>query len=269
MNEDLKKRIPTAILYVLAIAVCTLGGTLSSIFLIVSFWFLCQFEFVMHSKGKNWRHQVIPGIMSILFLVVVLTEMLNENWWPWIILAVLLFQLINLFHLLSRANSLLRKLPFLFSLTWYLVLPFLIVVQMLQADFQAQYMLLGLFVLIWLNDAGAYFAGKAFGKNKLLPEVSPSKTWEGFFGGGILTVLGAIALHFASGLYDLEVWLLLAVPVFLFSVVGDLTESAWKRNLGIKDTGTYLPGHGGFLDRLDSFIYTAPVLAMAVKILGS
>lgn len=117
-------------------------------------------------------------------------------------------------------------------------------------------------------DIGGYFFGKAFGKRKLAPKVSPGKSWEGFWGGLCVNLLWAGALGLWLG--DGRVGLLLAivVPASLVSVLGDLVESMLKRHRGIKDSSQLLPGHGGVLDRIDSITAAAPVVALGVLITG-
>lgn len=120
-------------------------------------------------------------------------------------------------------------------------------------------MLLSAFLLVWAADIGAYFVGRAIGRHKLAPSVSPGKTWEGLGGGLALAWIVAAALaHFLN--FDLIPWLMLATLVVLASVIGDLTVSLFKRHAGIKDMGRLFPGHGGVLDRFDSFSAAAPVL---------
>ncbi|MGV5592796.1 phosphatidate cytidylyltransferase, partial [Burkholderia pseudomallei] len=135
---------------------------------------------------------------------------------------------------------------------------------------------LSLLVVVWLADIGAYFAGKAFGKHKLAPSVSPGKTWEGAAGGwlAVMIVAGAaVAAHaFEPTLYSTFVARYGAAGAFAaltvlvaFSVVGDLFESLLKRQAGVKDSSGLLPGHGGVLDRVDALL---PVLPLAMLLLG-
>ena len=122
---------------------------------------------------------------------------------------------------------------------------------------------LGWFVLIWLNDTGAYFAGRAFGRHKLAPSISPGKTWEGWFGGMVASVLAGWVL---SNVLSLDVsWWALALVVSVLGPAGDLTQSALKRRAGVKDSGQLLPGHGGILDRFDSHIFAAPLAAILLR----
>jgi len=118
-----------------------------------------------------------------------------------------------------------------------------------------------LFIVVWLGDAGAYYVGKAFGRTKLSPLISPKKTVEGLMGGIATSVLGAAAIHFSFFRnFPLIHCLIAAVLLSVTGVIGDLAESLWKRSADVKDSGTLIPGHGGFLDRSDSILFTAPIL---------
>jgi phosphatidate cytidylyltransferase len=131
-------------------------------------------------------------------------------------------------------------------------------------------MLLYVFILIWGADTGAYFAGRKWGKNKLAPAVSPGKTWEGLTGALVTTLfIAAGALFLAKVPYkEWFIGMTLAVITVLFSVLGDLFESMLKRNTGLKDSGTLLPGHGGLLDRIDSLTAAAPIFALGATQIG-
>ena len=115
--------------------------------------------------------------------------------------------------------------------------------------------------MTWANDVGAYFVGSKFGKTKLFPRISPKKTWEGSFGGVMMTFLTGWLLSLYIIELNLKDWLILALIVSIFGSIGDLVESMLKRSVGVKDSGTILPGHGGFLDRFDAFIFLLPFAA--------
>ncbi|MFH1466258.1 MAG: phosphatidate cytidylyltransferase [Pseudomonadota bacterium] len=121
-----------------------------------------------------------------------------------------------------------------------------------------------LFVLLastWLGDTGGFFAGRAFGRHKMAPRLSPKKTWEGFAGGFIAAAGGAVLFGWLTGLQvPWHVLLVVGAVVDIFGVLGDLAESLLKRAFGVKDSGTIMPGHGGMLDRIDSVVFAAPVL---------
>lgn len=129
---------------------------------------------------------------------------------------------------------------------------------------------LSVFIFLWTNDTGAYCVGSLFGKHKLFPRISPAKSWEGSIGGGVLVLVAAFLVSLLdqnhgnlSGLNTLQ-WLGLGLVVTVFGTWGDLVESLIKRTLGIKDSGTILPGHGGMLDRFDSSLLAIPVSAVYI-----
>lgn len=128
-----------------------------------------------------------------------------------------------------------------------------------------------LFGLIWGADIAAYFAGKKWGKNKMLPAVSPGKSWQGFIAALIYGVLYAVlfAWYADMSLRVLPWAILLSLVTVCFSVTGDLTESMIKRLVGVKDSGTILPGHGGLLDRIDSLTAAAPTFALGALLIGA
>lgn len=125
-------------------------------------------------------------------------------------------------------------------------------------------LIMAVMVLVWGADIGAYFSGKAFGKRKLAPQVSPGKSWEGVYGGLalslVITVVVGLVRDWSFG--QTLLGLLGAAIVVFISVVGDLTESMFKRQSGIKDSSNLLPGHGGVLDRIDSLTAAIPVFAV-------
>lgn len=128
------------------------------------------------------------------------------------------------------------------------------------------------FMLVWATDTGGYLAGKKWGTHSLAKRVSPNKTWEGFLGGIVLSLIVAIivSLIFHTPPYRIFLICVLAFAVALFAVLGDLLESMLKREIGVKDSGTLLPGHGGILDRVDSIMAALPIFALgSLLLLGS
>ncbi len=116
----------------------------------------------------------------------------------------------------------------------------------------------GILFLTWANDTFAYIIGSRIGKTLLFERISPKKTWEGTIGGGIMCILTGIVIHQFLGILSLIDWLVIGGIVAVFGSLGDLVESMFKRSVGVKDSGTFMPGHGGFLDRFDAFIFAVP-----------
>jgi phosphatidate cytidylyltransferase len=124
--------------------------------------------------------------------------------------------------------------------------------------------LLAILAVVWMADVAAYFSGKAFGKHKLAPSISPGKTWEGAMGAGLGVVVYGFVLRFSFSFEPVAMvfWAICLLAVTAISIIGDLYESMLKRQAGIKDSSNVLPGHGGVLDRIDSLTSTLPVVAL-------
>lgn len=123
------------------------------------------------------------------------------------------------------------------------------------------------FLLIWANDSFAYLVGRKIGKRPLNTAISPNKTIEGFYGGGLFTIIATIIMSQYITTFNTFEWFGLGITIWLTSVIGDLVQSGFKRYYGIKDSGNILPGHGGFFDRCDSFIFTLPYVYLIITFL--
>ncbi len=130
----------------------------------------------------------------------------------------------------------------------------------------AQYLIAGIFILIWINDTFAYLVGSAIGRTKLYAKVSPKKTIEGALGGLIFSLTAAYFMGLYESIISPMQWILLAAIIVITGNLGDLVESKFKRVAGVKDSGAILPGHGGMLDRLDSLVFAAPFAYLLLNI---
>lgn len=136
-----------------------------------------------------------------------------------------------------------------------IAVPFALLTHLVATDHR---LMIGIMILLWTNETGAYLTGKFLGKHKMMPVISPKKTWEGLVGGIAFTLLCAWVLHTAWPFVELRHWFAIAAIVAVLSTLGDLFESALKRARGVKDSGDILPGHGGILDRFDGLLFMAP-----------
>jgi len=157
----------------------------------------------------------------------------------------------------------------------FVLIPMWVGFMILKSQQHSSLIIVYVMLLIWGADTGAYFAGKAWGKAKLAPNVSPGKSWAGFWGGlattGLIAVIFSLCVNQWLRPMTLEDFSLLAIITFItaiISVMGDLVESMMKRHRGIKDSSQLLPGHGGVLDRIDSMAAAVPVFAFVMLLLG-
>jgi phosphatidate cytidylyltransferase len=127
---------------------------------------------------------------------------------------------------------------------------------------------LAILLLIWTNDTMAYFTGRWIGKHKLLERISPKKTWEGFFGGILFSVIAGFFIFKWMQTFDVITWIGIAIIVSVFGTAGDFFQSMVKRQAGVKDSGKLLPGHGGLYDRFDAFIFCPPFVFAYLHLLG-
>ncbi len=173
----------------------------------------------------------------------------------------------NLFKLktINERSILKQQLPLL-----YLLIPFslLALIPSVYNNTYNPYIILGILIIIWSNDTFAYLIGKNFGKRKLYPKISPKKTIEGFVGGIIAGIIAGIIIAFTTKSLSLIHWMVLSLIITIFGTIGDLIASKFKREANIKDSSNLIPGHGGFLDRLDSLIFVSSFIYLYLQLIN-
>ncbi|MBN1951999.1 MAG: phosphatidate cytidylyltransferase [Bacteroidales bacterium] len=147
-----------------------------------------------------------------------------------------------------------------FSILYISVPLILLNLMHIESDVDSFSIVLILFILNWTNDSFAYVFGLLFGKHRLFERISPKKSWEGFFGGVIMTGIAVYILSFFNNKLEVPEWIILGVLTAISGVFGDFVESVLKRSANVKDSGSLLPGHGGLLDRIDSLLLVSPVI---------
>lgn len=169
-----------------------------------------------------------------------------------------------------RVNAL-KSLALSFAGQMYVALP-LALMSVIYYYVGSPHLLLGLFIMIWLNDTGAFLVGSRIGRHKLWPRISPKKSWEGLWGGVAFAVVAGLGfgVFWPNYFGGIPMWTLAVLGAWtaLFATFGDLVESLIKRTVGVKDSGTLIPGHGGILDRIDSLLLVIPA-AVYFLILGA
>lgn len=150
---------------------------------------------------------------------------------------------------------------------FYIVIPFMLA-QILELHSTKGYALISIMILIWVSDSCAYFVGSRIGKRKLFPSISPKKTWEGFYGAGMCVFIAAYITGSIFSVNELNFWMFFALIIWILGSLGDLIASHVKRIHSVKDSGTILPGHGGFFDRFDAFIFVLPFILLLLEYVG-
>ena len=204
----------------------------------------------------------IPGMLSMVALFIVM--MPQESYMPYI--SMFQVDLIIVMALLMLSFTVISKNRFSFVDMGFCVLAVAYVGIGFMYFYETReegiiYILYGL-LIVWVTDTGAYLFGRALGRRKLWPQISPNKTLEGFLGGIFCSVLLALLFYMMGWIEGVHVllFLLLTMILSMFGQLGDLVESALKRHFDVKDSGRLLPGHGGVLDRFDSFIFVLPLM---------
>ncbi len=272
--KNLIQRTLTGIIFVAVIIVSILGGSalFAGIFNIILIFTINEFYGLMRKKG--FSPQAVPGIIagSILFLTM---YKVADGFSPVLLLSnIFTLAIIFFIELYRKKDNPLMNIMITLGGVMYVAFPFSALhfigyypAETLGMEYN-WYLLLGFFVILWSNDTGAYVVGSLIGKNRLFPRISPKKSWEGSIGGGLFALGIGYLFYTLSGFGTLYIWAALAVTVVIFGTLGDLVESLIKRDLGVKDSGSILPGHGGFLDRFDAVLGAAPVVVSVLYLLN-
>ena len=230
-------------------------------------------EYLQISLGGSYQISKILAIFSGILLFILFFAVQSYGVSHYILLLITIpYVALNASLLFDRKGDSYNKNQFMSGSLLYIALPFALtnlIVFRSDGSFYGN-ILLFFFVILWISDIGAYVFGMLFGQkngHKLFPSISPKKSWEGFFG-GLFSALGfAVIIHY-SGLLEFSIvhTIIIALIINLFGVIGDLAESQFKRNFGVKDSGSLMPGHGGLLDRFDGALLSFPFAIMYIKL---
>ncbi len=256
-NENVKRAVSGVIIVALILGGIIAGG---SLWLLITAAVACisLWEYYSFFESKAHMSRGIGLITALLIFYSSYTETLFLFLGPLFVLTALAILLVELIrrHLTGRSNAL-WNLGGTLSGIIYICLPWAFIFH-LRAFPRGIYFLLTLFLCTWACDVSAYIIGSKWGKKRLSEEVSPNKTWEGFFGGFSGSLLGGVIVAFTFAFPPLP-FLTIGLICGIAGQIGDLAESLVKRESGLKDSGSVIPGHGGFLDRFDSILVSGTI----------
>jgi phosphatidate cytidylyltransferase len=244
------------------------ASILSSEFIFISLFYLlglvCLIEMQKLLHLKSYALYAVQALLFYLFSYLKFNQDAT-------ILLLFITIFVNLF--LVKDLLLVRKIP-VFEKKKYIIIIFYLIssvifltlIPTIEGDFIPK-LVVGIFILIWTNDTFAYIVGKNFGNKKLFERISPNKTVEGFVGGLIFSGIASFFIFYYTQFLTFPIWLGLAIILSIFGTLGDLIQSKFKRQAGVKDSGSLMPGHGGLFDRLDSIIFSSPFVYAYLYIL--
>ena len=271
--KKLLVRVATGAVFGIVLLASILYNNISfgALFALVTCLAVNEFCNLVHEYKKTTFSTPIAVIGGLyLFLAFFMLDKVAEPFMlfiPYLILLVFTF----IRELYKKADSPLDNFAYFALSQLYAALPFALL-NMLTTFGPAAYnyiMPLSIFIFLWCSDSGAYFVGSAIGRRKLFERISPKKSWEGSIGGCVLALVAAYILSIYYPTLGTFEWMGMAAVVVVTGTYGDLIESCMKREIGIKDSGNILPGHGGILDRFDSAILAIPSVVIYLYILGA
>ncbi|WP_333662421.1 phosphatidate cytidylyltransferase [Chishuiella changwenlii] len=269
--KNLATRTLSGFIYALIVFFGTTIHPKGLIVLMIIFGLFCLYEFFKLTNLQNKLYQLITLLASLVVFGYYGKEFLNafeiSNHYffylksSYFIIPVLF--VISIYTIFKSTNELLNNFGKATLGITYIIAPFALALTLPSFDYNLgekimHFEVFFIFLLIWCSDSFAYLTGNLIGKHKFAPKISGAKTWEGFFGGVVFTIIAGILIQKFNGETLHGNWIIISIIVALLGPIGDLTESKLKRFFNVKDSGNLIPGHGGFLDRLDSFIFVIP-----------
>ncbi len=272
MNSTLKTRGLTAIVFIAVMIAGIFVSSYSFILLMSIIIGGCIWEFQSITCEKDSLRTTVCIAGAILFSLFLAASNLDFGSEHLVVdglfALILTCIVICILELNTHSKKPYQNISFaVFSLVYYGL--FISSIYFISFDMDGGYtpwLVFAIIAMTWTNDTMAYMVGSQIGKNKMFARMSPNKTWEGTIGGVVFTVIAAFLFYYFIGLFPLLHWLVIAIIIGVFGTVGDLVESMLKRSLNVKDTGTLLPGHGGLLDRFDSFTFHLPLTVYFIEL---
>ena len=264
--SELFQRSLTGIIFVAVVLLGTMIHPIIFAIVFLAFLVFTQYEFYKLIEKAGYTPQTLVGsILGGLFFILCFLGARKIIPFQFSLLIFPFMVFIFLFEVLrtkpaTLQNSMLTLGGFVYTVIPFSLLNFIVIPGFPTENEFYPWILAGIFFIVWIYDSMAYVGGTLLGKHKMSERISPKKSWEGLISGAVFAVIMGIlnAVIFES--LSMLSWIIVSLIIVAFGTIGDLFESKIKRDLNIKDSGTILPGHGGFLDRFDSLLFAIPVV---------
>lgn len=259
--SDIQVRFRTGVVYVGLTVVCALLGMVPTVVMLCAVAGICAGEFFYMLRSDAKLPNELLGIVAAIAYPISVWQLGLTG--ALLVTGALLIALLIWYVFWMRARVGDVGVSFFGAAYTGLLLSGLVLVRMGVPGFWGGVLVVGIFCSVWANDSFAYLVGSKLGKHKMAPRISPKKSWEGFFGGLVGSVIIWCVITLIPGVsMNIPQAVVFGVVCGLFGVLGDLAESRIKRNSGVKDSGTIMPGHGGLLDRCDSLFLVSAVASV-------
>ncbi|MCB0659526.1 MAG: phosphatidate cytidylyltransferase [Saprospiraceae bacterium] len=254
----MRQRVISGVIFGCIVMLMLSMGYLGSTTLLLIVNIGCSIEYSRMSRMNQTNSLITLLLSMVIFYTLAFTD-IPENYLIWVAVFSIALHILAVASLYIPIHMVRLGyfLPFL-----YFGIPLGLMVGFLKEHTEFQNLLLFVILMVWTCDSTAYFVGSKFGKHKLFQRISPGKTWEGFIGAGIGAVLLSLFWKPFNQYYSWALTLGIGAIVWVFGAYGDLFESSLKRKFGVKDSGNFIPGHGGFYDRFDAFIFVLPFVVL-------
>jgi len=264
--SEFRTRTLWGFLFVTVLLGAILLGSFTFAVLFLTISVLALLEFYTLCQVAGFSPQVYPGLITgaVIFILSYFVANQSITYAAFYFLLPLIYA-IPVYELFRKKENTMANIALTgFGIT-FVSIPFAMLNFLAFPEFEGYKvydhgLLISLFVLVWAGDSGAYIIGVRYGRHRLFERISPKKSWEGLFGGIITAMIVAWILNFIFPQYNIILMLVMAIVVVIVGTLGDLVESMIKRSIGVKDSGRFMPGHGGLLDRFDSILLATPVI---------
>jgi phosphatidate cytidylyltransferase len=276
-NQVLRQRSITGLIFGVAVLSLFLSGKNGAIALSCFIAGFSCYEYIRMIFHKNKKKLISSLLLVVLTIVLISNYSPDSGVFLYLTILSCLFMIVGIIHLFHPIFN--HKKDYWMISIFYFGFPMgLLIAYVTNTSTYHSSLWIGMIIMIWMSDSFAYLIGSRIGKRKLFERISPKKSWEGFIGSGICTLIISwlVGYYFIRYVPDSQhtptlkpeyFWLMVAAIAWVIGTLGDLVESSIKRNFNIKDSGKLLPGHGGVFDRFDSFIYILPFVLFLLIII--